>query len=667
MKISLIPDAVKREIVLAIKILFMLALFFGILEFFQPQYFLWDDNASFFLPSYDLCIKSLLDEHSIPWMLWNHNLGQTFLSKVQEGFFYPPIYLMGALSRLMTGDTFWVIDLLVIVHLIFGGWGMSFYLKRFNFSDAYRLAGAFLYVTTPFGIILSKAWVVSSYAICMMPWTLIAIEKIGKERGILSCFPFIFVEAFFFLNGYVQFWFQANLMLLIYILLRSSLKDTWSFRVAIPRLIGSSLATILLIYPLILLGIRSQNDSFERATSHSLEYLSLGRARFVDYISAQIGIFSFEVFNQGNSIMYWNGMLVGLVLVILVPILKNRRMDRKIRLFFLLSFLTILLSLFLFSILYWIPPYNSFRFPFRWLLFLSVFLIPLFLFTIQNMTQNKRNLGYGILFFITLWNLSAYFHSKSWCSFSQMHVKDRKGLEVSWWNKNYRCVHVSSDWGDDYRPNYRAHLLPTLIDRISYFGCDVLLSRRNFELVSPFAYVTTHSMPTQEIEKQFVKTEKWSGRYLAAFPSPENIKAIEKLNHLSKIAEEDGIVIYENLKAVPLIYFESAPQQPVPWEIIKNRLVVYTNKKEGKIHLQFLALPHLKIRFNENIIENIPVKQDSIEWILPPGIDQIEIYYENRSLERQFKSMGLSWVAFFLFFGVVKYRQGRQKKNQSAT
>ncbi len=661
---SILPNSIKREIVLGAKIVIALASVFLCFELIQPQYFLWDDNGSFFLPCYDHSFKSLIDERCMPWMLWNHNLGQTFLTKIQEGFFYPPIYLMGGLSRLLTGDTFWTIDFLVIFHLIFAGLGISLFLKQFNFSDAYRFAGAFLYVTTPFGIILCKSWVVSSYAICMMPWALLAIEKIGKESGLSSCFPFIFVQAFFFLNGYVQFWFQANFVLFLYIILRRTYQDSWNLRVALPKLFGSAIIAIGLIYPLISMGLESKKDSFERAAGYSLDFLSLYRVNLLEYVYAQFGLFSPEVFAGASSLIYWNGMLIAFGLAIIIPILKNEKMPRLTRLFFLLSFLILFISVGLFVVLYWIPPYNSFRFPFRWILFLSVFLVPLFLLTVQNVTQNKRNIAHGILLLISLWNLSAYLHAEAWSGFTQMRLQKRKEISVTWWDKNYRCVHLTNFWSDVCRANLRAQLLPTLIDRISYFGYDVLLSRGNFEAVSPFSRETTHSMPIEVLEQQQAKTEKWSGRYLAAFPSSENITAIEKLNHVSKIAEVDGIVIYENLNAVPLIHFEANPQQPVPWEIKNNRIVVYPEKKSGTIHLQFLAIPYLKIALNNQVAENIPAKQDSIEWDLPTGIDRVEVYYENPKLENSLKWMGYSWILFFVSFGAVKYRQIRQRCNK---
>jgi hypothetical protein len=290
-------------------------------------------------------------------------------------------------------------------------------------------------------------------------------------------------------------------------------------------------------------------------------------------------------------------------------------------------------------------------------------LVPLFLITIQDITQDRRKLAHGILLFISLWNLSAYLHDEAWRGISKMRIEKRKEIEVSWWDKNYRCVHVGNHWEQVSRANLRAFLLPTLIDRISYFGCDVLLSRRNFDTVCPFSGATIFSMPVQLLENQLATMEKWSGRYLTALSSTENIEAIERLSHVAKIAEEDGVVVYENRNALPLVYFQSNPQIPVKWEIKNNRLVVYPERKEGPIRLQFLAIPNLKITLNNQLAENIPTKQDSIEWVIPPGTDRLEVYYENLTLEKNLKGMGLSWIIFFLLFGFGKYNQSRKTEN----
>ncbi|MCG8455805.1 MAG: hypothetical protein MI919_05945, partial [Holophagales bacterium] len=63
------------------------------LESRQPFYFLWDDNASFFLPCYTFDYETLL-EHGRPAHLNYHQyLGYTYLASGQTGVLYPPVYL----------------------------------------------------------------------------------------------------------------------------------------------------------------------------------------------------------------------------------------------------------------------------------------------------------------------------------------------------------------------------------------------------------------------------------------------------------------------------------------------------------------------------------------------------------------------------------------------
>ena len=59
-------------------VVIILSAFFVILESIKPCYFLYDDNANFFLPSYSHNWHSLAENGRIPLINFHQNLGQTF-------------------------------------------------------------------------------------------------------------------------------------------------------------------------------------------------------------------------------------------------------------------------------------------------------------------------------------------------------------------------------------------------------------------------------------------------------------------------------------------------------------------------------------------------------------------------------------------------------------
>ena len=90
----------------------------GALELRHPNYFLWDDNAAYFLPAYVYNWRSLVQSGSFPELNLHQYLGYQYLGGGQPGALYPPVYVALGLSRLLLGDLRHAVDLLAIGHLL---------------------------------------------------------------------------------------------------------------------------------------------------------------------------------------------------------------------------------------------------------------------------------------------------------------------------------------------------------------------------------------------------------------------------------------------------------------------------------------------------------------------------------------------------------------------
>jgi len=133
------------------------------------QLFLYDDNATAFLPFYTYNWNSVINNLTIPFINFHQYLGHTYFSQGQTGVLYPPIYLAVLLSKLTTGSHFFTIDILVLLHFCCSVVGMFFLLKRFNIDT--KLSFIFSLIWIPFPFFHDNSKVLGLYKLCCCIFT----------------------------------------------------------------------------------------------------------------------------------------------------------------------------------------------------------------------------------------------------------------------------------------------------------------------------------------------------------------------------------------------------------------------------------------------------------------------------------------------------------------
>ncbi|MES2309192.1 MAG: hypothetical protein V4507_10080, partial [Verrucomicrobiota bacterium] len=300
-------------------------------------------------------------------MQWYQNLGQTYLTMIQEGIFYPPIPIAVALSRLFTGDSFWAIDFLAIFHLSLGAFGMARFLREWKVDSIHAAIGGAIYALSPFGIITSKFWIVMSYAIAYSPWILFMIEKVLREKGWRPILGLAMLEALYFLQGYPQTWFQSNFLFLIYVLMFPLLKQGSKRGEGIRRLCGTSVICFFLTFPALYLGFVSQGNSGQRSsTSGMVEFFHfsfpfdfsikiipkfLVTESFAVFCKANLGLFSHDSFAHLSSIFHFNALYwIGLFLILALMVKRKVPSPATIH-FGFFALISLSLAFFLFVLL----------------------------------------------------------------------------------------------------------------------------------------------------------------------------------------------------------------------------------------------------------------------------------------------------------------------------
>ena len=245
-------------IILAPVILFSSTLFTGRVLF-------WGLPALQFIPWRAFAWESL-QNGVLP--LWNpfNGLGTPLIANYQLALFYPPgwlVYLFAAIggTQLMA----WAHSLLVVLHLIWAGIGMVFFVRSLGLGDlaqtisglSFSLCGYLVARNSFFSIIWAAAW---------LPWMLYAVNEIVKRDKIEFSFKLFIFASFQLLAGHAQVtWYSflfAGLWLVILCWARYGLRRALGLGlVFIATLIASAGLTSIQLLPTAEFLLQSQRSA----------------------------------------------------------------------------------------------------------------------------------------------------------------------------------------------------------------------------------------------------------------------------------------------------------------------------------------------------------------------------------------------------------------------
>ncbi|MEE8525506.1 MAG: hypothetical protein V3T72_16340 [Thermoanaerobaculia bacterium] len=554
-----------RDRLSALVLLALVGLVLAGLEAVEPYYFLRDDNASFFLPSYVFNAESLFERHALAHVNPHQYLGHAHLAVGQTGVLYPPAYLAAAVTGLVRGDPRPLVDVLAALHLLIAALGMFALLRRLGLGRPAAVLGSLLWTTFPFLLIVSRSWIFVSYAAAYLPWGLVLLERLLERPAASRVLALAAVKALFFYQGYVQYVALATLFEAVYLVLRlgggersetlSRNRGRWRPAIAYAAVL---VATALLAAPLLLPMLHAKQISAYRAGGLSYEELVSNALEVGTFLEAQVFRFEPGAVHLSSGAIFFVGLPNLLVLVVL----WRRRDPRR----FLAAAITALLA-FVFATeaygaTYGVPLLSSFRWPFK------SFVIALFYGSVAcagaydtllgARRRTARVVAAAMLVAGIAINVALAASSRTHAAFGPNHLS--AGVDELRASTAARfpadAGRVVSLWLSPGHPGIERFLVfdyATLAGAHHLGGYDPLVARETLDLALGLEYsnIFRWELSTEMLDY----LSSWSVRFLLV-PENDSLQAVlEGFPQLRLAHRDGGVEVWENAAALPFAFF----------------------------------------------------------------------------------------------------------------
>lgn len=641
-----------RYISLIILLVFSVFLYLLYLESREPNYFLYGDNAKYYLPSYSYSWRSLIDHNTIPLINFDQYLGHAFLAQGQTGVFYLPVYVSVLLSKITTNNTFYTVDILAFIHLITSSIGMFLLLRRFKFSPIVCFLGGMMWITMPFVITLSRNWIFISYTAAYLPFNFLLLDKLTSEPQIKNALYLALLKSAFFYQGYTQYVFMIFVFDFIYLLLLSVCRFSATFWISIAQLQSRFNAMLIehkkylkaflkmyscsaffffcLIAPLLFPMIFQQKESAFRSTKLSFKEFISNSISLHDFIPTQFFYFQENViFGVDSEIFYFgftNLLLLSLVLS------KKLRSNYKISVCILTAGIALLFSTRLYASFYYVPGFNLFRWPFKYYIFF-LFFATIGIAGIANILIEKNGelVKIGIYLLLSLaigLNCFVVMHKPE-------NVTNLNRIDNP--PKNYLENYISKNEGRIFtlwlkevnsREYYRyfTFYYATLFNYFHFGGYDPLISRQNYELSLHLRHENIYNGPFSQSLLNYLSS--WSVRYLITSDNFQNRFQLTHFPQLKLMYEGNNILLYENTGSLPLVYYNDNKQEQPEFDFGINEINVYPHNSSGRsIIINVAPLPRFQIHINGMYKVKVNPGKAPIRIDIPPNTNQVTLKY----------------------------------------
>jgi len=644
----------KSKITIDIFLIIIFCYFFWLfLEILSPLYYLYDDNVGF-LTQIIFNWEAFFYDQSIPFINFHQALGEKYLSGGQKGIFYPLNYLVVFLSQFFYKNNIHSYDILVLIHQIISGIGVYLVQKKLKISRTINLLCVFLWLTLPFGVIVSKSWLVVNSILAFIPWNFFILLYFLDKPNFKNAFFLGFIKTLALYGGHPQFLFilcYSELIFLFFYFLSFSLskKNLWKFlSLYFFSLLTFFCFSLIEIFPI----YDNAKNSELRSEKLNINQILYGSINFFKFFKTQLGFnFNSKLFNANYIIIFIGFPFLLTCVFLFIRIIKiykknfqYKYLNYKKNWIFVFSLTSIIIFLFgtdFYEYLLIIPLFDLFRWPFKhFIYFLFFFVISFSLIT--NNCNNKKILKIFLtfLFFSILLNITINYKlgKKELNSFFPIHInnyiqdplhkiiKKTKGRIFNiGYPKNQKIFISIKNF-----PNFLFLNFATFWKYFAFSGYNALNYKNNFHLsLKKFLYL---SFDLSQIKKYLPHLSRWSGRYLITYNHPEVKNEIQKYPQFQLIHQNnEGQLVYENEKALPLVYLESNPTKPVKFEIITNTIKAYPEniEKNDKLIATFIPLDgyRYKTNLNKNYKDLEPLKIN-----IPPRLREV-CFFEGKKLD----------------------------------
>lgn len=652
-----------RDRAAALVLLLAGALIFGTLELARPGYFLWDDNATFFLPVYLHDYRALTEAGALAHVNFHQYLGQIHLGNGQSAVLYPPVYAAIWLAELVTGDPLSALDLLAVGHFLLAALGMLGLLRSLGVSRTIAVLASLTWMSFPFLLQVGRNWIFISYAAALLPWNFWLLERLLRAPGGRGALALAAVKAIFFYQGYPQYAVVTALFDGVYAFARLGLDR--SLRPAARRstlAYGAALAaSLLLAAPVLLPMLDARRLSALRAEALPLPEFLANALPLAAFAKAQLFLMMPKAVHQASGAIFYAGLPNLLALAAVLMLHRRLGLDPRARAWALAALAGLLASTVLWVVVYPVPLLSSFRWHFKNYLLFLFFLVP----AVAMLADRRPRLGRWLLGAGLAGNLAVLAVPAFDRPFGPHHL-DRPVAELRAAAETrfpLGAGRVASLWirhGDPEMVRRLTFNYATLVGGFHLAGYDPLIARENLDLALGLQVDSSYRRPLDP--EVLAHLSAWNVRHLIVPARPEIERSLAEVSTLGLRVRESDLLVYENRAALPWARFVDAEQEAVALEWGVNEVRIDPGGRGGRLRLALAPLPWYEAEVDG---QSAQLAVDAARFLIldvPPGARAVRVRY----VDVPFRLGAGLLAAFLLGLVWVGYRRRATASNLTA-
>lgn len=577
-----------------------LATVLGMVEWRYPYYFLSDDNRDYFLPFFVHNLRGL-QEGQFP--LYNFHQYSGLPISGLSGLLFPPTYLATFFSQVLFGHVFAALDLLVCAHLALGVLGWLVLFRQFGLSPMAAVWGALAAILNSFQIYVSTSWFFIAVLGACFPWALVFGRAILRRPSVGSLLGLIVTHVWLAYGGHPQYTlYAAGLEALL-------LGGLWSIGAVRPRREQRRIAVLSYLANWVYVGLMAGPlllPMWRQMAASQRRRVPLGLAEFqrftLDWRSWLAGLldpFPFAVPTDIPEVTPFLGHVGYLTLLLIAAgaywALQDRMDPALRRLTFLmlgLTGLTLALALGWGStVLHYVPVYNRFRWPFKYLLFANYFAVVAATLALEHLLrrvprQNFRRAVGGLCLFLCLGNallLYVVFDPKPLrMSYEPIPLQEPLVKQLG----DGKIFTVGYPWRYPMQAPSLGFAYTTLWGLYHFAGYDAMVPFPN----SALAFWLEHasSWEGQPESLPWDRMRRWGVRWYLVSNATERYTATMVEHGLTAIYSDPYRTIYRDPAAKPLVFWEDGRPDSLDYRINTNSITLRCRSgRPGRLCLSF--------------------------------------------------------------------------------
>lgn len=138
----------------------------------------------------------------------------------------------------------------------------------------------------------------------------------------------------------------------------------------------------------------------------------------------------------------------------------------------------------------------------------------------------------------------------------------------------------------------------------------------------------------------------WSVRYVVAEDVYENLADLDSFSVLQRIYQADGVVVYENTEALPLVYFKDNPEEKLDFEFGVNEVRIYPNiDRERTVMVTVAPIKGYSYSLDGRAFVKINQESDKpVKLLVPGGAKEVVLRYTDEAFMFGLKVSAVFWV-----------------------